>query len=493
MLNPESTWPHQLIEHLSDAIILCTPQGEIIHCNSSFALTLGYQVSDLTGQYCQKFISGDDQLSCSLKETASPRQIRQSFLHQRKHPVAFDIEIVAINEGGVETDFNCLICHPLIQQVSLPAEQPDHYINLFNKSIDAICLTREDGIIIDTNPSFCHMLGYTQDELLGQNILTLCSQQWIDHHENSLREQLRSKGYSSILEKEYIHKNGTPLSVSIRLFMETSKLTGERFIWSIARSQSDNDKLVRKLKDSEEMFRTLFDCSFDAIAYFRNDDTCELANHAFENLIGYNQQELQRLTFRDYTPPGWEDIEEQITSQVRQRGYSDVFEKEFIHKDGHIIPISLRASAQYNEHGEIIGSWLIYRDITQNRQILEELEHSKQVLEQAGRLANIGGWSYIVGTRQIRFTAEVCRILGIPFRQQASLKEMLELFSPESQSEIQASVEVTVLLRTPFDIEAIYNGFKNPRWMRLTGRIKSSSEGDIIFGVIQDIDEYKKQ
>ena len=493
MLSNESNWPDKLIECLSEAVFICTTKGEIINCNASFALTLGYQIDDLRGQYCQKFFEGEDHLSGSLLNANNPRHVQQTFRHHRKHSIAFDIQVLSVTNDEGDIGFNCLICQAMARHMDLPSDGQKSYINLFSKSIDAICLTREDGTIVDTNPSFCHMLGYTQEEVLGRNIRSFTTPEWFQHNETELRRQLSTFGYSSILDKEYIHKNGTPLQVSIRMFLETSKVTGEQFVWSIARSQSDTDRLIRKLKSSEEKFRTLFDSSFDAIAYFRNDDTCELANHAFENLIGYSQAELQKITFRDYTPPGWEAIEQQITDQVNERGYSDVFEKEFIHKDGHTIPISLRASAQYNDKGDIIGSWLIYRDITQTRKILLELEHSKQLLEQAGRLANIGGWTYQSGTKRIQFTTEVCRILGIPYQQEASLKEMLELFAPESQSEIQASVEVTILLRTPFDIEVVYTGFKTPRWMRLTGRIKPSTDGDMIFGVIQDIDEYKKR
>ncbi len=58
-------------------------------------------------------------------------------------------------------------------------------------------------------------------------------------------------------------------------------------------------------------------------------------NNSFRELLGYSAEELYKLTYKDLTPEKWHSVEAKIIAdQIMKRGYSDVYEKEYITKAG---------------------------------------------------------------------------------------------------------------------------------------------------------------
>jgi len=57
---------------------------------------------------------------------------------------------------------------------------------------------------------------------------------------------------------------------------------------------------------------------------------------------------------------------------------SELYEKEYIHRDGRIIPIECRTYLQKDENDEMVGYWGIVRDITSRKQSEEALKESEE-------------------------------------------------------------------------------------------------------------------
>ncbi len=107
-------------------------------------------------------------------------------------------------------------------------------------------------------------------------------------------------------------------------------------------------------------------------------------NDAFAGMLGYSPDELCRLTCNDVTPPKWHAMEEDIIEdQVRARGYSDLYEKEYRRKDGTVFPVELRTILQRDDKGKIVGMWGIVRDIASRKRTEKALLESYDRLQRA--------------------------------------------------------------------------------------------------------------
>src|SRR5512141_2436521 len=99
-------------------------------------------------------------------------------------------------------------------------------------------------------------------------------------------------------------------------------------------------------------------------------------------MVGYTADELRAMRYQDLTPDRWHDIENAIvTQQVLTRGHSDVYEKEYRHKDGTVFPVELRGILVRDPStGQPVGMWAVVRDITARKRAEQELIASREAL-----------------------------------------------------------------------------------------------------------------
>jgi PAS domain S-box-containing protein len=96
-------------------------------------------------------------------------------------------------------------------------------------------------------------------------------------------------------------------------------------------------------------------------------------------MLGYAAEELHKLTYMDLTPEKWHDLEATIIkTQLLPNGHSEIYEKEYIRKDGTVFPVELRTVLMRNQAGNPSGMWAIVRDISQRKVIEQNLRESEE-------------------------------------------------------------------------------------------------------------------
>lgn len=138
------------------------------------------------------------------------------------------------------------------------------------------------------------------------------------------------------------------------------------------------------LKESEEHFRMMFENSRDGIVMVDNMGRFVKANSAYCAMLGYTIDELRKMeNFYEVTPEKWRDWErEEIWfNRLFKSGYSGVYEKEYIRKNGEVFPVELNSFAVFGKDGRPVILFGIARDITERKKAEEELRESQRFLE----------------------------------------------------------------------------------------------------------------
>jgi diguanylate cyclase (GGDEF)-like protein/PAS domain S-box-containing protein len=146
-------------------------------------------------------------------------------------------------------------------------------------------------------------------------------------------------------------------------------------IGSLARSfEAMTGKLnqqVTALSSSEEKLRTMFSLSPLGMARNSLDGRYIEANRTLLEMVGYTLEELNRMSYWDLTPHEYAEQESLQLESLRTTRRYGPYEKEYLHRDGHRVPIRLNGVLITGSDGEDY-IWSIVEDITQKR-LSEEL------------------------------------------------------------------------------------------------------------------------
>ncbi|MBD3369918.1 PAS domain S-box protein [Candidatus Fermentibacteria bacterium] len=139
-------------------------------------------------------------------------------------------------------------------------------------------------------------------------------------------------------------------------------------------------------RESEKRYRKLYESMMDAFVATDMDGRIVEFNQRYLDLLGYTEEEITELTYIDLTPAKWHEMEAEIVdNQILEDGYSEVYEKEYIRKDGSTIPVELRTFLINSEDGSPENMWAIVRDITDRKRAREEIERYTRELERSNR------------------------------------------------------------------------------------------------------------
>ncbi len=190
--------------------------------------------------------------------------------------------------------------------------------------------------------------------------------------------------HSSILNRphSYYQQHKPIILTSAVIFLGYSLL-----LFAMFRTIRTRRKAQIKLKESEGHLKDLIDQSPVGLALCRMDGSFLTVNAAYANIIGYSVEETLKLTYWDVTPKEYVASEEQQLKLLEQTGNYGPYEKEYYHRDGHLVPVRLKGMVYYHDNQKLI--WSSVEDITtlrENRRLEEQLRQS-QKMEAIGTLA----------------------------------------------------------------------------------------------------------
>lgn len=185
-----------------------------------------------------------------------------------------------------------------------------------------------DRVIFQANQRLCEMVGYSLDELIGQNAQLL----YPNHAEYEYvgaekYGQIREHGTGTV-ETHWRRKDGTLIDV----LLSSTPLDLSDLSQGVTFTALD----ITDRKQAEEELKDLFDLSLDMVCIADiNTATFVKVNPAFEQTLGYSQQELVDRSFLDLVHPDDLAQTRAIVEQKLQKGDAVInFENRYRCKDG---------------------------------------------------------------------------------------------------------------------------------------------------------------
>lgn len=191
------------------------------------------------------------------------------------------------------------------------------------------------------------------------------------------------------------------------------------------RSQAEQERSGRILRESEERFRKSFEEGPIGMALVGLDFRFMKVNSRLCQMLGYSEDEMKNLTFPDITYP--DDISSDVELAGRMfRGEIPNYrsEKRYIKKNGEVLWIGLNASVVRDEAGNPLYGMAMIEDVHERKKTLEALSRSEQEaqkrlteIEQIYKYAPVGLFIFDREYRFLRINERMAEINGIPIEE----------------------------------------------------------------------------
>jgi PAS domain S-box-containing protein len=139
-----------------------------------------------------------------------------------------------------------------------------------------------------------------------------------------------------------------------------------------------------------EHYRAFVDDVQVGIAICRRDNGEYIeVNRAFAGILGLTIEETLSRSYWEITPKKYEEAEHKQLERIEKDGLYGPYEKEYIHKDGHLIPV--RLAGQVIDVGGVQHIWSIVEDLTNEkyRTLFLEAGLAFALCDMAGNLIDV--------------------------------------------------------------------------------------------------------
>jgi len=196
----------------------------------------------------------------------------------------------------------------------------------------------------------------------------------------------------------------------------------------------------RRLRDSEARYRNLVETSFDWIWEVDAQGRYTYASPRVVDFLGYTPEEMLGRTPFEFMPEAEaRRIGEIFGAIAAARRPFTSLENVNLHLDGRRVVLETSGAPMFGPDGEFKGYRGSDRDITARQAAEQALRESEERLRLANEAANIGTLDVDLETGWIRFSPELCAILGVPPGTELNGPQGIKIVHPEDRDRVMAA------------------------------------------------------
>jgi PAS domain S-box-containing protein len=356
-------------------------------------------------------------------------------------------------------------------------------------SPDTLIRMRTDGTLLDVHPGSGFAEFFGRQSRVGRNLGEFAD---ADLTARSL-EKIRQVSESGRMDTfDYVIERAGESYV----FESRIVPIGPDEVLAVLRDITEARRAQEELADRELRFRKIFEEGPLGMALVAPDLTFFNANARLCEMLGYDAEELAKLSFLELTHPDDRARDLEILRDLADgKRSSFTLDKRFVRKDGGVIDVRVTGAMIRDADGQIAYGIGMYEDITEERRSAAALRDSEEQLRMIFEESPMG--MALIGTdlhvRQAN--PALCRILGYD-EEELERRSFLVVTHPDDRDrDIALMRKLDAGELRSFSIEKRFvhrDGHIVP--CRVTGALLRDEAGEPLYGMamFEDITEEKR-
>ena len=322
-------------------------------------------------------------------------------------------------------------------------ESEERFRSISEKSLVGICII-QNNVIKYANQRYAEIGGYTVDEMMnwkpGEFIKTIHPEDRDMVMEQSTRKQVGLEGAINQYQFRVLKKRGETIWVEI--LSNTILYKGKSAVLIMIIDIMEKKEAEEKLKESEELFRNVFETMTEGVIFINLDGQIVQANSAAEQILGLMRSSIEE---HNYISPVWEILRPDGTSMPPNEmvGPRAMKEEQLVKDiimgikspDKTICWINVSGAPLLDEDNKISGVVGTFSDITERRKAEQNLKDSEEKYRSILENINEGYFEVDIKGNFTFFNDALCESLGYS-RQELKNMSYRKIFDEETKKRI---------------------------------------------------------
>jgi len=426
-LRESENYYRTLVQNLPQKIFLKDKNSVYLSCNENYSRDLKIRPHEIVGrtdydfhpkELAEKYQADDKR----IMESGETKDIEEKYIQDGKEVIVHTVKTPIKNEKGkivgilgifwditerkhLENDLReyreqleemvekrtadlRMVNEQLEQEITARTRTEEvlrEYQRAIEGSQDVIAVVDQDYHYLLANNAFLKYRGMSREEVIGRSVAEVLGK---DVFEMTVKKHL-----DTCLQGEVVHYE---MNYTYPAFGERDLLVsyfpiegpdGVNRVASVIHDVTERKRTENALRESQMRYRALFEGSRDAIYVTAREGKIVDANQSMLDLFGYTREEMIGLDARKaYVYP---EDRTKFQQQIEREGFVRDYDIKLRKKDGAEMECLLTATVRWDA-GSIAGYQGIIRDITEYKQVLNELRAEKQRFQTLSENAPFG-------------------------------------------------------------------------------------------------------
>ncbi|MCU1387013.1 MAG: diguanylate cyclase/phosphodiesterase with sensor(s) [Ilumatobacteraceae bacterium] len=231
---------------------------------------------------------------------------------------------------------------------------------------------------------------------------------------------------------------------------------------------------------AQRQLAAIVESSADAIFSLDTSGVVTTWNRGAQALFGYAPEEIIGKSVTHLAPDGHHELT-QVREAMLAGSVHERLEVVRRRRDGTLVDVLVTASAMKDEEGRVVGVSVIAQDIRRRLAAQRALQTSESRLADAQRRARIGSFDFDVAARELSWSAEYQRILGVADGVVPTSQQLMAMVHADDADVVARTWRAAIDDGEAFDIEVrVVRVDGEHRWVRIRSAPELGENGSVV-------------